>query len=167
MAQARRVARLRRTAAGLALALLAASCGGGSDEGSGPAQPQVLESEDPKTGCGAVVRFPSEGASHLDQGEKGSYRTQPPTSGKHAPRWGSTGTHSKAITDEVQVHNLEHGHIVIQYVPGGIDAALLDGLVALANTQPRWILLAPRAPGRFQPAAQLAFTAWRVAQVCS
>ncbi len=157
----------RRFAIVVALGLTLAACGSGGEEESGPAQPVELRSANPAAGCGPVVRFPLEGRSHIQTGTVVNYRTKPPTSGDHNQIWGATGTYVKEIPDEVQVHNLEHGHVLIQYVPGKIDAALLDGLVKLTRANERFVLLAPRSAGRFVPEAALAFTTWLTAQTCA
>lgn len=156
--------RRRRLVATATLAVALGACG--SDGDSGPAQPVQLEPSNPTAGCGPVVRFPDEGARHVAQGTEVSYGTQPPTSGDHLGIVGATGTYAKEIPDEVQVHNLEHGHVLIQYVPGRLPKEVLDGLVAVARADVRWVLLAPRSAARFVPDAALAFTAWRTLQAC-
>lgn len=62
---------------------------------------------------------PLETGSHISVGSKGSWATDPPTSGKHysatgiAPvPWGTVDTHLKP---EQWVHNLEHGGIVVLF----------------------------------------------------
>ncbi|MPZ15287.1 MAG: DUF3105 domain-containing protein [Chloroflexi bacterium] len=67
---------------------------------------------------GRVVAL--QGAQHIAKSEPHeAYNTKPPTSGSHwnipgeAPvAW---GVYKEPIPDEVQVHNLEHGGIMIQY----------------------------------------------------
>jgi len=71
-----------------------------------------------KTQPGKVI--PIQGQEHIDQGAPHvAYNSTPPTSGPHwniagvAPAdW---GIHDEQIPDEAQVHNLEHGGIMIQY----------------------------------------------------
>jgi hypothetical protein len=64
---------------------------------------------------GEFVRAPSDN-SHVPEGTTVTdYSTDPPTSGRH---WGSVapwGVHSEPVPNELQVHNLEHGGIVMQY----------------------------------------------------
>ena len=148
------------------MSLALSACGGGGDVESGPAQPREIEAADAAAGCGPVVKFPEGSRQHVPQGTTVSYSTQPPVTGDHEGIWGATGTYAKEIPDEVQVHNLEHGHVLIQYVPGEIDGPVLDGLVALARSNSEWILLAPRSADRFVPKASLAFTAWQVLRGC-
>lgn len=157
---------MRRAAIALTLALGAACGGGGGGVDSGPAQPIQVASADPAAGCGAVVRFPEGTRKHVDAGERVEYATEPPVSGDHEKIWAATGTYSKEIPNEIQVHNLEHGHVLIQYVPGEVEPAVLDGLIALVRANPKWTILAPRSAARFVPAAALSFTAWTVLRTC-
>ena len=39
----------------------------------------------------------------------------PPTSGHHWPRWAKCGFYEEELPDELVVHNMEHGNIVISY----------------------------------------------------
>jgi uncharacterized protein DUF3105 len=61
------------------------------------------------------------------------YRTNPPTSGPHAPDWYPDGVYAAGTTPELGmlVHALEHGRIEFQYKPGtAADAvAQLEKLV--------------------------------------
>jgi len=97
--------------------------------------------------------------THINPPATGSYDTNPPTSGAHYNAAGigpvATGIHTTPIPNEGQVHNLEHGHIVIQYKQG-LDPALLTALTDKVKTDAPWMLIAPRADMPFQ----LAFTAW-------
>lgn len=149
----------------VALSLALGACGGGDVE-SGPARPTEVEAADVAAGCGPVVRFPEGSRAHVPEGTRVNYTTQPPVTGDHESIWGATGTYAKEIPDEIQVHNLEHGHVLIQYVPGQIESAVLDGLIELAESNPEWVLLAPRSADRFVPAAPLALTAWTTLRRC-
>lgn len=156
---------MKRAACIAALGVALAACGG--DTPSGPAQPTEIEAADAAAGCGPVVQFPEGSRKHIGEGARVQYLTQPPVTGDHESIWGATGTYAKEIPDEIQVHNLEHGHVLIQYVPGKLDAAVLDGLIALTRSSPQWILLAPRSADRFVPDAALAFSAWTVLRSCA
>jgi len=54
-------------------------------------------------------------ARHLDDGVKVDYNTVPPTSGDHWNRPEDCGWTSDRRRNERLVHNLEHGHIVVNY----------------------------------------------------
>jgi hypothetical protein len=117
--------------AAIVIAVVASS--GGSDDSkaksSGKANPEVKAVPLPprKTtdlfaaakAAGCVVRtFPNEGRQHITG--KGTYRTNPPTSGNHNPVPAEDGDYSGQQTPapENYVHTLEHGRIEFQYAPG-------------------------------------------------
>jgi hypothetical protein len=83
------------------------------------------------------------------------YTTQPATSGPHIAFVVEPGVYRASIPDEIAVHDLEHGHVVIRYSPG-IGTRDLAALVDLARSYPRDVLLAPY-PGLREP---IALTAW-------
>lgn len=61
-----------------------------------------------------------QGASHINKGESHPpYNSRPPTSGPHWSIAGEApvpwGVYKDPIPDEAQVHNLEHGGVMIQY----------------------------------------------------
>ena len=43
------------------------------------------------------------------------YSTIPPTSGRHWPMWSKCGFFNHPLPDELLVHNLEHGNIIVSY----------------------------------------------------
>ena len=53
--------------------------------------------------------------NHVPEGQTVQYNTTPPTSGDHWPRWANCGFYQQGLPDELIVHNLEHGHIVVSY----------------------------------------------------
>ena len=92
----------------------------------------------------------------------GPYNSNPPTSGWHygggtAP-W---GVQTQPVADELSVHNLEHGGIVIHYRQG-LDQATVDQLTTLARElqqQSPCIVLVPR-PADKMTESPIAVTAW-------
>ncbi|HZT07452.1 MAG TPA: DUF3105 domain-containing protein [Chloroflexota bacterium] len=63
---------------------------------------------------------PNQGQTHIDKGAAHvAYNSKPPTSGPHWNIAGEApvdwGIYDTQIPDEAQVHNLEHGGIMIQY----------------------------------------------------
>ena len=97
-------------------------------------------------GPGEMV--PSQGPFHIDRGEAHDpYTTTPPTSGPHigaevAP-WGVS---TVPIEDEVQVHNLEHGGVMLQYActcPAVVT--LLESFADPATGYPVKVIAAPYA----------------------
>lgn len=117
-------------------AVVAVIAGGGSDEAGGddgpaktassntpiPAQ-QIADLDEAAKKAGCVVKtFPSEGRNHLsgDDATFDKYKTNPPTSGTHRPRWAEDGVYEPGNEPDVEnwVHSLEHGRIIFQYAPG-------------------------------------------------
>jgi hypothetical protein len=47
--------------------------------------------------------------------ESGGYSTVPPTSGRHWGAWSDCGFYNYPLPDELLVHNLEHGNIIVSY----------------------------------------------------
>jgi len=86
--------------------------------------------------CGSgdgVVEFDDLGRQHLSPGDaQPRYNSNPPTSGPHAPSWSRCGVSGREIPDVVQVHNLEHGTVIVQYSPE-LSEGDLDSLTALAR----------------------------------
>ena len=62
---------------------------------------------------------PFEGDRHIayEGAPHEPYRTVPPTSGPHSPRVVVPGIYRDAVPEELQVHALEHGHVLVQYAP--------------------------------------------------
>ena len=51
----------------------------------------------------------------IDEIDPDGYSTIPPTSGRHWPTWSNCGFFNHPLPDELLVHNLEHGNIVVSY----------------------------------------------------
>lgn len=63
---------------------------------------------------------PIQGAQHIQKGEQhAAYNSKPPTSGPHWNIGGEApvpwGIYTEPIPDEAQLHNLEHGGVMIHY----------------------------------------------------
>lgn len=101
---------------------------------------------------------PIVGWAHIQPPEKGDdYNTWPPTSGEHYETTAAAGVHEQPIPNELQVHNLEHGQIVIQYTCTDCPE-LANQLKAFAARYPRWVLVGPYPDPRV--GARIALTAW-------
>src|SRR4051794_20438323 len=91
----------------------------------------------------------------------GPYNSNPPTSGWHygggtAP-W---GVQTQPLPDELSVHNLEHGGVIIHYRQG-LDQATVDQLTSLTRElqqQSPCIVLLPRPADKLD--TPIAVTAW-------
>jgi hypothetical protein len=92
----------------------------------------------------------------------GPYNSNPPTSGWHygggtAP-WGVL---TQPVADELSVHNLEHGGVIIHYRQG-LDQGTVDQLTTLTRQlqqQSPCIILVPR-PADKMTESPIAVTAW-------
>jgi hypothetical protein len=72
---------------------------------------------------------------HVPVGQTISYPSYPPTSGQHAASPTTWGFHTDPVADEVAVHNLEHGGVVVSQ--NNIPADALAKLRALLTSYPR------------------------------
>jgi Protein of unknown function (DUF3105) len=96
-----------------------------------------------------VRHIPYAQASHAP------YSSIPPTSGPHVSFTVAPGVYREQIADEIQVHALEHGHVLVQYAP---DTPSLEvgRLEDVARRYPRDVILAPY--GGLD--SRIALTAW-------
>ena len=62
------------------------------------------------------------------------YNTVPPTSGPHWPQWSNCGFFNHHLPDELLVHNLEHGNIIVSY--NFTDGARIEALRTAVSTIP-------------------------------
>ncbi|MEV5965329.1 DUF3105 domain-containing protein [Kribbella sp. NPDC051952] len=101
---------------------------------------------------------PFEGNRHLAyQGAPHDpYRTNPPTSGPHSPRVVIPGIYRAPIPAELQVHILEHGHVLLQYADD-VTPADIDKLERIGRRYPRDVVVAPYP----QLGHGIALTAWQ------
>ena len=103
-----------------------------------------------------VQTLPNQGQTHLNPGGKYSgYNSTPPTSGPHDPTPAPCGVTTTPIRNEVQVHDLEHGVIMVQYRPD-LDKAQVGRLEDLGRSYPSHVIVAPYPGLRTAVAA----TAW-------
>ena len=72
---------------------------------------------------------------HVPVGQSIAYPSYPPTSGQHAESATTWGLHTEPVTDELAVHNLEHGGLVISH--NNIPADDLSKITALLRSYPR------------------------------
>lgn len=99
---------------------------------------------------------------HIHLGERhGPYNSTPPTSGPHWADTVGTGVYREELPEEIQVHVLEHGHILLQYAPQTTPGEVRE-LERIGRTHLRDVVVAPYsglAPHarRGEP---IALTAW-------
>ncbi len=70
------------------------------------------------------------------------YNTRPPTSGPHLPALARWGIHRQPIADELQVHNLEDGGVMVQYNCQDCEE-LIAKLEAVVSRYSDKVILAP------------------------
>ena len=91
------------------------------------------------------TQHPNLGQEHVNRGvQHAPYNSNPPTSGPHYPDWARWGVFDQPQPDELLVHNLEHGGIVVHYnCPDGCPelAGQLRDVVAGYRSK---VILAPR-----------------------
>lgn len=112
----------------------------------------------------AGTRMPDQGRGHIPACQPGRYNSTPPTSGCHSPSTAPWGISDQPVPDELQVHNLEHGGVLIHYRPNpvpGLGDDYIEELRAFVREKRQdrrycKLLLAPY-PGLNEP---IALTAW-------
>jgi hypothetical protein len=72
---------------------------------------------------------------HVPVGQTIAYPSYPPTSGQHAASPATWGFHTEPVADEVAVHNLEHGGIVLSHNNISLDD--LAKIRALLSSYPK------------------------------
>lgn len=111
--------------------------------------------------------MPDQGRTHVAPGEPHPpYNTTPPTSGWHLANVAPWGVFNEPVPNELQIHNLEHGGVLLQYncgaepAGGALDDAscrrLHDELARIAARHRSKVLVAPY-PGM---ASRIAVTSW-------
>ena len=102
-----------------------------------------------------VETFPDQGASHVPPDAEPQYNSDPPTSGPHVQTWAPCGIYRQEVPDLLQVHDLEHGVVMLQYDPeiSNEDRRALEDLGRALRDH---IIVAPRS-GMASP---VALTAW-------
>lgn len=98
--------------------------------------------------------IPYEGATHITEGEKVTYRSNPPTSGSHWPDPLRDGIYEEEKPDEAVVHSMEHGRVWISYRPD-ISDEIKERLRAIAKREAR-VVLTSRAANT----TDIALVAW-------
>ena len=82
------------------------------------------------------------------------YNSEPPTSGPHLPYIAPWGVHTRPIPNELQVHNLEDGGVMVQYNCECPD--IVAKLRDIVTKYDHYVILAPY-PGM---KSKIALTAW-------
>ena len=105
----------------------------------------------------SVELFADLGGGHLQPGESApEYNSDPATSGRHNPSPTQCGIYTEDVPDQVLVHNMEHGAVIIHHSPD-LEQSEIDSLHSYARSKPSHILVNPR-PGLSDP---VVLTSWR------
>ncbi len=113
-------------------------------------------------GC-VYHNYPSEGRHHVGSLDaKVPYKTFPPTSGTHYYIPAKWGLYTVPLVLVQEVHNLEHGGIIIQY-GDKVPQSTIDQLSAFYNSSPDAMLLAPLP----KLGAKIAISAWTQLATCA
>jgi len=89
-----------------------------------------------------------------------TYTTNPPTFGYHYVSPANSGIYTQPLPDEMTVHNLEHGFVIIHYRQD-LDQATVTQLTTLARElqqQSPCLIVEPRATDKLD--VPIAMTAW-------
>jgi hypothetical protein len=104
------------------------------------------------------IGFPDQGNRHVMTLKETipPYNSTPPTSGPHLPYIAPWGIHTEPIPDQLQVHNLEDGGVLVQYnCPDGCPD-LVGKLKTIVSGYDHQVILAPY-PGM---KTRITLTAW-------
>lgn len=104
-------------------------------------------------------KFSDLGNEHIER--EGSphqpYNSTPPTSGPHiGSSIASWGVHTEPVPDELQVHNLEDGGVMIQYQPDKTTGEEVAALEQIFKEKGGHIVVAPYPKMEYK----IALTAW-------
>ncbi len=99
----------------------------------------------------------SMGNQHIGPEQVGTivYNSTPPTSGPHLGQLARWGIHTEPIPNELQVHNLEDGGVMVQYNCEDCDG-LVDQLAEIVRRYHDHVILAPYP----DMDSRIALTAW-------
>jgi hypothetical protein len=112
----------------------------------------IYEAARPRPG----IAMPDMGKLHTQRPETATYNSYPPTSGPHYTSLAPWGIHTAPIQNELQVHNLEDGGVMVQYnCPNGCPE-LVAQLSEVVSRYDRFVILAPYPDME----ARIALTAW-------
>ena len=105
-------------------------------------------------------RFASQGQEHLASVDSPhvEYNSTPPTSGPHAPNLAPWGSYDYPVPDELLLHNIEDGGVVLWYPMGTLEQneVYIERLEEVARPFDK-IVIAPR----YDLETTYALTAWQ------
>ena len=130
----------------------------------GPGVPDTVGVSAAEANCGEIETFEEQEASHIDVGSAHDpYNSSPPTSGPHYEVPAETTFFTEQIPPEQLVHNLEHGAIVIWYLPGA-DSETLQNIEDIVAQEPTATAAAPYTD--IESPYNFVLTGWTALQRC-
>ena len=112
-------------------------------------------------GC-TFNHYPAQPRSHVRLNYKFHYNSFPATSGPHYYQWVVWGIYDQPIRQLQQIHNLEHGGVVIQY-GSKVPRSSVDRIAAFYQTDPNAMLVAPYP----KLGNKIAVEAWTYLSTCT
>lgn len=110
--------------------------------GGGAGGQQSVEQAMAAAGC-TFKTYPDQGQGHVASYDaKVKYNSFPPTSGAHHQTPVIWGAYAEAVPAVAEVHNLEHGGVIIHY-GDQVDATTREQLRAFYDDSPNAMLLSP------------------------
>ncbi len=100
----------------------------------------------------------SQGNRHLKTAEEthNAYNSTPPTSGPHVNQKANWGVYANQIADELQVHNLEDGGVIVHHDPAQVDQTTIESLATIVQSYSDKVILEQYA----NLEAPIVLTAW-------
>ena len=97
---------------------------------------EAVEKARIEAGCSDITEHDEEGSGHIEATETVEYETNPPSSGDHRGNTAPWGPFPDRVDDEILVHNLEHGGVVIHYRAEDLSEGDIRALEELVESYP-------------------------------
>jgi hypothetical protein len=132
--------------------------------GMGPAPKFVVPVRRAAKAAGCRLRGDiSAGRNHVQQPDY-SLVPRPPTNGPHRPIWADWGFYTTPVPYPYEVHNLEHGAVVL-HLGLRVGRAIGTQVVRLWAASPPYMLIVPGLPTD-APQRGVTVTSWQRAMIC-
>ncbi|MBT3230980.1 DUF3105 domain-containing protein [Candidatus Uhrbacteria bacterium] len=91
------------------------------------------------------VQISDMGNEHIDSIDTphSAYNTTPPTSGPHVGNIAKWGIHDEQIADEIQIHNLEDGGVIVHYDNERVSQEVISDLEDIVRNYSTLVILEP------------------------
>jgi hypothetical protein len=104
--------------------------------------------------------YTEEEAIHVDSASDLKWKTFPPASGTHFPKWTDFGIYDESVNDGYLVHDMEHGGVVA-WLGDGVTKTQATAIDDLVDDGEKWVVV-PRSD-----LDGLAVNAWAKSLSCS